>query len=944
MTTSLPDSCPAPSSKLVTMVAHGWFSARNGMIGSFLLLLLSATGLQAQWLKQTFTLKPGWNAIFTHVDASYVTLDSLVPEAGAVAEIWLWKPTFSTIQFVTTPYTNATASSQWAVWTSVRGDTDTLTALVGNGAYLVNNRNTNDFVWSVMGRPVPPTYQWTTTGLNFLGFPTPSNAAPSFSTYLTPAPSLDLSKTLQNQAHAFRYGGGNLGPTNPVEVVSFTASTTPVTRGQAFWVRGSTNYYNHYYGPVEVSLQNTAGIQYRDTLGTYGLRLKNVTASSRTVTLSLVASDTPPTNQTLIVAMPQLLVRGELSTTTLNYDYAVLAGQQFTLAPQGQAGSELQVVLGLNRTLMTGAAGSLYAGILRITDTGGLQQTDIPVSATVPSASGLWVGSATVNKVGEYLKTYAKVDTTQTDQTTQINTAAAAAGLPPNGVETPGAVFVAHETNVSRVYSAVASSADGRTLVAAAATNGALYVSQDYGTNWTVRDTNRSWAELVCSADGSVMAATVFNGAIYLSSNYGSNWAATASGTNGWVGLALSADGTILAAVASGALYTSVNRGANWLARTNTGPLNWSSVAMSMDGTNLVASVNPGQIYLSSDGGGTWRTQAFSAKWSAVASSASGTNLIAAVNPGLLYTSTNAGASWTARATTNNWNSVATSADGKHLAATVLGGKLYTSDDAGATWAARDQTRDWDDIASSGDGTRLVAVVKGGAIYTLSRTFASYTVDQASGLVISQSGFYLTTGVNTNLAKVASNFPLRLILHLSATNRASLLQHVFIGKGLNSTNTVIASRESLLDPAQLASARRITAAHLPFSRTNAPWGVTGFFSPGYVLSFTVNELYNDQMSNPFLHTFHPDHDNLDAKFKTVQPRGVESYDIKRTIQLTFTTPGTDFNSLTSSAQSRTGLYAETMTLGAQGSASRNFYLSGTFTLQLISPIATLTTP
>ena len=70
---------------------------------------------------------------------------------------------------------------------------------------------------------------------------------------------------------------------------------------------------------------------------------------------------------------------------------------------------------------------------------------------------------------------------------------------------------------------------------------------------------------------------------------------------------------------------------------------------------------------------------------------------------------------------------------------------------------------------------------------------------------------------------------------------------------------------------------------------------------------------------------------------------MESYDITRTIRLTFTTPGTDFNSLTASAQSRSGVYEETMTIGAQGGASRDFRLSGTFTLQRISPVATLTT-
>ena len=34
------------------------------------------------------------------------------------------------------------------------------------------------------------------------------------------------------------------------------------------------------------------------------------------------------------------------------------------------------------------------------------------------------------------------------------------------------------------------------------------------------------------------------------------------------------------------------------------------------------------------------------------------------------------------------------------------------------------------------------------------------------------------------------------------------------------------------------------------------------------MATTVTLSYNDQASNPFLHTYHPDHDNLDATFST----------------------------------------------------------------------------
>jgi len=244
----------------------------------------------------------------------------------------------------------------------------------------------------------------------------------------------------------------------------------------------------------------------------------------------------------------------------------------------------------------------------------------------------------------------------------------------------------------------------------------------------------------------------------------------------------------------------------------------------------------------------------------------------------------------------------------------------------------------------SGDGRRIYAPGYNDQIYTLQRSFRDYDLDPATGLIRDETGRYLSTGVNTAMAKVPSPLPLRLILQHDATaGQVRLLQRVFVGKGANSTNTIVASREQLLDAAQITSARRISTPHLPFSSANTFWSSAGNFNPASVVTLTVPVDYNDHASNPFLHTFHPDHDNLDPKFKQVQPPGFESYAITRQIRLTFQTPGADFRSLTASAQGRSGTYEETITLGGKAGASRQFQLSGTFSLQRISSIPTLTT-
>ena len=69
---------------------------------------------------------------------------------------------------------------------------------------------------------------------------------------------------------------------------------------------------------------------------------------------------------------------------------------------------------------------------------------------------------------------------------------------------------------------------------------------------------------------------------------------------------------------------------------------------------------------------------------------------------------------------------------------------------------------------------------------------------------------------------------------------------------------------------------------------------------GGTLTATATIAYDDQASNPFLHTYHPDHDNLDAFFQNEQPIGYESYQIMRQFTLVISPPGSDFASMTTS--------------------------------------------
>jgi hypothetical protein len=282
-------------------------------------------------------------------------------------------------------------------------------------------------------------------------------------------------------------------------------------------------------------------------------------------------------------------------------------------------------------------------------------------------------------------------------------------------------------------WKALASSADGSRLVAAANTvayfggpPAPIFVSTNAGASWAQTSApSNNWSSVACSADGIklVAVATVFSvgnfsqgfgggdGLIYTSPDLGTTWTRTSAPSNNWSAVASSADGARLVAVSApqggwvlngtnydyvfvgdGAVYSSLDSGATWT--PTTAPSNyWTSVASSADGAKLVAAVAPcwdrdgfragdGPIYRSQDSGATWtRTSAPTNSWSAVASSADGTKLVAVAAPyydgnnylgeGAIYRSLDSGVTWTpTSAPSNRWSAVASSAEGTKLVAT----------------------------------------------------------------------------------------------------------------------------------------------------------------------------------------------------------------------------------------------------------------------------------
>jgi hypothetical protein len=188
------------------------------------------------------------------------------------------------------------------------------------------------------------------------------------------------------------------------------------------------------------------------------------------------------------------------------------------------------------------------------------------------------------------------------------------------------------------------------------------------------------------------------------------------------------------------------------------------------------------------------------------------------------------------------------------------------------------------------------------------------------------------------------SFLLRTLLHLDDNGRSRLLSQAFLGSlSTDPTGQGICLTENRLDADSKDSAMRIVAAHMPLDRSideTSPGTNSGTIALGNTLVRTVTIPWNDP-TNPFVHQYHPDHDNLDARPDgTSIPlgAGVESYTIVRECSFEFTTtPPVGVSALGWGSTVVGGNYTEVLT----GPHKETITVEGTFVLRRISEIGAI---
>ncbi len=353
-------------------------------------LSVFAGAAQAQWYTKTYNLAAGWNGIWLSGDASYTTVGelfggTLASGSLAVSEVWRWNPNPDQTQFIQNPSTPTTTSDEWTVWKR-DGTESKLTRMVGNSSYLIRTNGATSV--SIPMRAIAPSTTWLLSGANFLGFPALSGGG-VMSTFFSSMIS-GGNKGLPTGTKVFKYVGGELSATNPMQVAVASERVDPDT---AYWFNYGT--VSDFEGPLEYELPSGNGLTFGRTLPTQLLGITNRSTSTVTLNFNLEASnEAPPGQPSVLGGVP--LVQRTFSTAANTYVETAI-GALGSFAVSVPASGRVTLEFGVNRAGLT--EGGVYASILRVKDSLNLSDVRIPVTAQTASPAGLWVCEVKVSAV-----------------------------------------------------------------------------------------------------------------------------------------------------------------------------------------------------------------------------------------------------------------------------------------------------------------------------------------------------------------------------------------------------------------------------------------------------------------------------------------------------------------------------------------------------------------
>lgn len=281
--------------------------------------------------------------------------------------------------------------------------------------------------------------------------------------------------------------------------------------------------------------------------------------------------------------------------------------------------------------------------------------------------------------------------------------------LKTNSMEVKTAVSQASNVPSSSVWGGVAIDYSGTHLFAAQDPGG-LYMSSNRGVTWKLATngipTNAYFFDVACSNSGQYVIASTST-ATLLSSNFGSSWSTTNIGSSTAVGT--SGSGNLIAALQSTAVQVSTDFGVNFGSIGDPSSGSPAGIAVSTNGTIIVASYRYKGVYTATFVGSTWI-------WSSgITLPSSNYDVPVAFGGGYFYASTGStiykssdGITWVATGSLPYWDGVAlnyiSAGDSSVVASNA---QLFYSGNGGKSYVQKSGTSFFN-LAVSGDDSNGV--------------------------------------------------------------------------------------------------------------------------------------------------------------------------------------------------------------------------------------------
>jgi len=344
-------------------------------------LLLYAIPVQAQWVEQSFELRPGINSVFLWVDPTENRADALF-DGSIIKGVWQRDSAVSSASACGEEDVGCVPTSD-AAWLAWRPEghparfANTLRVIQGGHVYLIEAADSARI--TISGKPCSTQTKWK-PGPNLAGAFVSPKAPPPFATYFEPSDAHNDSSVYQLDR------SGRWQKVDPKH--------TFIDGNTGYWITASKA--TAYSGPVEVDDPTLRGIDFARTLSEHALALRTH-SNTDSVTLRYLspsatseqwAGDVPLTIREFVenddgaafvwnpVDDYEVSLTRTLRTLRLGVDRAGLA--EAIMTPDG--------------------AGRVYRGLLEITDHHGFRRL-VSVEAQMPGDEGLWVGTVTVDKV-----------------------------------------------------------------------------------------------------------------------------------------------------------------------------------------------------------------------------------------------------------------------------------------------------------------------------------------------------------------------------------------------------------------------------------------------------------------------------------------------------------------------------------------------------------------